>query len=131
MLFFALWELPFVAIFPKAFLRNLSLGSTWIYTGLAFYLGPYDYFISIFGDETIKLTVGSYLVWSIIAFYCLIFGVGYFSAILLSVVQIASLVWLVIKLVPILFTGAKGKMNEVILKTGTQMMYEKAKEFTA
>ncbi|CAI2379748.1 unnamed protein product [Moneuplotes crassus] len=128
MLFFAMCELPFIAIFPKSFIRNLSLGSTLIYSGMAFYMGPYEYFISIFGSQTIVLTLGSYLVCTCIAFYCVIFGVGYFSAIFLSVVQIGSMVWLLIKLFPVFTSGATGKMNEAIVKTGAQFMYEKAKE---
>ena len=70
LLFMALCEVPFIAIFPKSFLRNMSLGSSCIYTGLAFYMGPYNYFCSLFSNQTIVFTCTSYLVCTLIAVYC-------------------------------------------------------------
>ena len=37
MLWFAFCELPFLPLFPKAFLRNMSIGSSCVYIGFAIY----------------------------------------------------------------------------------------------
>ena len=37
MLIYAFWELPFISLYPQSFLRNMSIGSSWVYFGFAIY----------------------------------------------------------------------------------------------
>ena len=75
------------------------------------YVGPYYYFSSIFSRKAIVLTVGTYIGCTIIGIYWWLYGVGYFTAVTLAIVQIVGIVWLVIQLLPELVSDFRGKFS--------------------
>lgn len=61
MLIFAFLGLPLIMLFPGSFLRNMSLGSMFMFLSLAFYMGPYNYGKYLMSEQGISLASLSYL----------------------------------------------------------------------
>ena len=69
MLLFAGMNLPLVMIFPGSFLRNVSLGSMFIFLALAFYMGPFKFIQYLMSEQNIAMASLGYTVCTLVSVY--------------------------------------------------------------